>query len=67
MTPDRTPEPARNAGATAAAVVTAVIVLVEAFGLGLTDAQADAVIGLVAVVAPLVAAWYTRRRVTPVV
>ncbi|WFE28058.1 hypothetical protein O7623_02300 [Solwaraspora sp. WMMD791] len=45
------------------AVVTAVLAVVTAFGLPLTDAQQAAILGLVAVVAPLVVALIGRTRV----
>ena len=58
-------EPAVKVG-TYTAVVAALLTLLTAFGLNLSDAQTAAVLGFVAVVAPLVAAFITRRHVTPV-
>lgn len=57
-------EPAAILG-TITAGVAAVITLAVAFGLDLTDEQTAAILGVVAVVAPLVAAFLTRPRVTP--
>lgn len=51
--------------ATIAALVTAVVALLKAFGVPLTNDQAVAITGVVGVVAPLVAAFVARRRVTP--
>jgi len=51
--------------ATITAVVTAVVALLTAFGLHLSDDQQKAIIGVVAVVAPLVAGYVARRHVTP--
>jgi hypothetical protein len=48
------------------ALATAVVTLLVAFGLPLTQDQQQAVLGFVAVVAPLVAAYFARKRVTPV-
>lgn len=48
------------------AAVSAVITVLVAFGLDLTEAQSTAVLGAVAALAPLVAALVARRRVTPV-
>ena len=44
----------------------AVIACLVAFGLPLTDDQVQALLGLVAVVGPIVAAVITRGKVTPV-
>jgi hypothetical protein len=48
-------------------VVGAVIALLAAFGLDLSSAQQVAIVGVVAVVAPVVVAVIARRKVTPVV
>tara|TARA_R100001244_G_scaffold6385_8_gene7500 strand:+ start:604 stop:813 length:210 start_codon:yes stop_codon:yes gene_type:complete len=56
-------EPALVAGITAA--VAAVLALLVAFGLDMTAEQQTAILGVVAVVAPLVAAIVTRSKVTP--
>lgn len=48
------------------AAVAALIGVLVAFGVPLTDDQQKALLGLVAVVAPLVAAVIARRKVTPV-
>lgn len=45
--------------------VTAVLALLVSFGMDLTDAQTNGILGVVAVVAPLVVA-YSRKYVTPV-
>lgn len=47
------------------AVVTAVVAVLVAFGVDLTTEQQVAILGLVAAVAPIVAAILTRGRVTP--
>lgn len=47
-------------------IVTALIALFVAFGLDLNRDQQTAILGVVAAVAPLVAAYFARRRVTPV-
>lgn len=52
------------AGITAA--VTALIALLTAFGLDLTEAQSTAILGVVAVLAPTVVALVARSKVTPV-
>lgn len=46
--------------------VTALIALLTAFGLDLTEAQSTAILGVVAVVAPTVVALIARSKVTPV-
>lgn len=48
------------------AAVAALIGVLVAFGVPLTDDQQKALLALVAVVAPLVAAVIARRKVTPV-
>lgn len=48
--------------ATITAAGAALLGLAVAFGLHLTDTQEKALLGVVAVVAPLVAAWLGRRR-----
>ena len=58
-------EPVITAG-TIASLVSAVVGLVVAFGLHLSKDQITAVTVLVGVVAPFVAAWFARARVTPV-
>jgi hypothetical protein len=57
-------EPAITAG-TVTALVAAVLALVAAFGLPLTEQQRDAILGLVAVVAPIAVALLVRPQVTP--
>lgn len=52
--------------ATITALVTALIGVLVAFGIDLTDDQQKAVLGLVAVVAPLAVALFSRSKVTPV-
>lgn len=54
-------EPARLAGA-----VSALLVLLAAFGLHLTGDQQGAIVGLVSAVVPIIAAEVTRSQVTPV-
>lgn len=58
-------EPALTVG-TITAVATALLALLAVFGLQLDTQQSAAVLGIVAALAPLVSAWFTRRRVTPV-
>jgi hypothetical protein len=53
-------EPVMSA-ATIAAAVSAVIALLVAFGLELSEAQTTAILGVVAVVGPFVAGWWARR------
>lgn len=48
------------------AVVAAVVALLAAFGVPLSDEQVQAVLGLVAAAAPLVVAYFSRKRVKPV-
>lgn len=48
---------------TVTAVAAAVLALVAAFGLDLSEDQKTAVLGVVAVAAPFVVAWLGRRRV----
>ncbi|TCB97591.1 hypothetical protein E0H26_11785 [Micromonospora zingiberis] len=57
--PDQS-EPVMSA-ATITAAVTAVIALLVAFGLELSEGQTAAILGVVAVVGPLVAGWWARR------
>lgn len=52
-------EPAIIVG-TITAIVSAVLVLLQSFGVGITDGQQNAIRGLVAVVAPLIAAFVIR-------
>lgn len=58
-------EPVLTAAAIAA-FVSAVLALLVAFGLGLTADQTAAVMGVVGVVAPVVAAYFARKRTTPI-
>lgn len=55
-------EPLLGVGAIVAAV-TALLALLVAFGIHLTDAQQSAVLGFLAALAPLVTAWLGRGRV----
>ena len=48
------------------AVVVAAIALLVAFGVQVSDEQAAAIVGFVAVVGQLVAGYVTRGKVTPV-
>ena len=57
-------EPLITAGAITGAV-TAVIALVVAFGVDVTEDQQAAILGVVAVIAPAVVALWSRRKVTP--
>lgn len=52
--------------ATITSAVAAVVALVVAFGVPLTEDQQTAILSLAAVVAPLIAAYFARKRVTPV-
>lgn len=45
--------------------VTAVLALLVAFGVDLTEAQNTAILGAAAFLAPLVVVWASRSRVTP--
>lgn len=47
-------------------IVAAVLGLLVAFGVPLTDDQEKALLGLAAVVAPFIVAYFGRKRVTPV-
>ena len=57
-------EPAAIVG-TITAIVSALLVFAKAFGLSITEDQQDAIRGLVAVAAPLVAGLVIRSFVTP--
>lgn len=50
----------------ATAAVTAILTLLVAFGLSITDDQQSAILGVVAVLGPLVAVAFARNKVTPV-
>ena len=52
--------------ATITAAVSAVLALLVAFGIDLTGEQQTAILGVVAVAAPLVVGVVARRKVTPV-
>lgn len=60
-----TREPLITTGTITAAVV-ALIALLVAFGLDLTDDQVSAILGVIAVAAPIVVALAARSKVTPV-
>lgn len=47
-------------------LVAALLAAGAAFGLGLTPEQIAAITTVVAIVAPFIAAWWARQRVTPV-
>lgn len=47
------------------AAIAAALTLVVSFGLPLTDEQQNAILGIAAVTAPMVAAYFQRKRVTP--
>lgn len=47
------------------AIAAAVLALIVAFGVDLTDEQQTAILGVVAVAAPIIVAIVTRRLVTP--
>ena len=53
--------------ATITAVVAALLALLAAFGLSLSQDQTAAIMGVVAVLAPLVSGFITRGKVSPVV
>lgn len=62
-------EPVATAAGTAVSatvVVAAGLGLLRAFGVPIDDTQHTAIVGFVGVIAPLVAAVWARRRVTPV-
>lgn len=52
--------------ASIAAIITAVVALLKSFGVPISDEQATALVGVVGVAAPLVAAFIARGKVTPV-
>lgn len=52
--------------ATITAAVAALLGLLVAFGVDLSDDQQKAILGVIAAVGPLVAAYFARSRVTPV-
>lgn len=54
-------QPVMKAGGVSAAVA-AVITLLVSFGLPITDVQTNAILGVVAVLAPLVTAYVTRYK-----
>jgi len=58
-------EPAISIGAISAAVA-AVLTLLVAFGIDVTEEQQTAILGVVAAVGPIVAGLLIRRKVTPV-
>lgn len=45
--------------------VAAIIALIVAFGITVTEAQTQAILGVAAIVAPLIVAYVTRSHVTP--
>ena len=51
--------------ATVTSLVAAVLVLVVSFGVPITDNQRNAIISVVAIVAPLGVIWYAQRKTTP--
>jgi hypothetical protein len=55
-------EPALTVG-TITAVSAAVLSALVAFGLDISDTKVKAILAIVGILAPLVAAWFTRRRV----
>jgi hypothetical protein len=57
-------EPAITVGSITALVV-AVLALAASFGLHLSDEQRNAIVGVLAVVGPIVAGYVTRSKVTP--
>lgn len=57
-------EPVITVG-TITALVAALIVVATAFGLPLSDAQTQSLLSLTAILGPLVAALWTRGKVTP--
>jgi hypothetical protein len=57
-------EPVLSAGTTSAAIA-AVIALLVSFGFDISDDQQSAILGVVAVLAPIVAAIAARPKVTP--
>jgi hypothetical protein len=59
-----TNEPAVTIGAITTAVA-AVIALVVAFGVEITEDQSIAILAAIATIGPIVAAYLTRARVTP--
>lgn len=57
-------EPLLTAGGITAAV-TALLALLVAFGVDLTEGQSTAILGVAGVVAPLIMAWAARAKVSP--
>jgi hypothetical protein len=53
--------------ATIVAIVTAIVALLVAFGIELTNEQTAAIVGLTGVLAPLAAALWSNPRTTPLV
>jgi cobalamin biosynthesis protein CbiG len=51
--------------ATVVAFVSAVLVLGVSFGLPITDEQRNAILAVVAIVAPLAVIWWPQRKTTP--
>jgi len=54
------------AATTLVSVVASILVLLRSFGVQLSDDQYNAIINVVAIVGPVVAGLWARRRVTPV-
>lgn len=57
-------EPVVTAGAVAG-IVGALLVLAVSFGMKITDDQQKAILAVVTLVAPIIAAWIARSKVTP--
>lgn len=51
--------------ATITSLVTALLVLLVSFGLPITEDQRNAIISVVAIVAPLAVIWWAQRKTTP--
>ena len=53
--------------ATVTSLVTALMVLLVSFGIPITDDQRNAIISVVAIVAPFAVIWWAQRKTTPLV
>lgn len=51
--------------ATILSLVGAVLLLLRAYGVVISEDQHDAILAVVSIAGPLVAGWWARRRVTP--
>jgi hypothetical protein len=54
------------AATTIVSMVASILILLRSFGVGISDDQYNAIINAVAIIGPVVAGLWARRRVTPV-